>query len=137
MDIKYDLQKVESSWLKHFNDPESKSIIDTISEKFISDLSNKCSNFLEITLKNKLQNLGCYFNDDDFYDFIKNKVTKICPYENSNVYEFILDFDEKSRSGVFLFGIIERQNFSNFHENSISSTIIFESYSKSKILKSV
>lgn len=137
MNIKYDLQKIEASWLKDFNVTESKSIIDNISKKLISDLSNKSSKFLEITLKNKLESLGYYFHDDDFYDFIKNRVTKICPDLISSVYEFVLDFDEKNKTGVFLLGIIEKQNFSDISNNTINASINFESYFKSKILKAV
>lgn len=137
MNKEYNLKNIEPLWLKNFNEAKPISLIDNISLKVISDLSDKSSKFLEITLKNKLESLGYYFHDDDFYNFIKNRVTKICPDLISSVYEFVLDFDEKNKTGIFLLGIIEKQILSDLHNNRISASINFESYSKSKILKSV
>lgn len=130
----YSLNEIDINWMNLLNE---KSNINFITNEIIVDLSDKSNKFLEEKLKEKLISLGFIKNDNIFYDFLKHNVSKICLEENRNIYEFILNFDESDKSGIFLLGIVEEHVVNYSEINNVKASINFMTYDKSKILNNL
>jgi len=120
--FKMNTSDIAATWL---NDPElaKKPIFNVFMDKFLENARTEFEDRLKSYLYASLAHNGFEFlSDDEFFEFIKERVHRI-GFEGSPMkYQFYLDFVDEKNRGVFLGEYSEEVKIS--HEgNVITATI--------------
>lgn len=100
----------------------------TIMNDFTQKAWSEWEQKLKAYLKDNLKQFGYEFaTDDEFLNFCKERVNRICFEDNPNYYEFYLDYVNEENTGKLIGACSDEIEFVNDFENNKITVIIGKS----------
>lgn len=82
---------------------KNESLVDHILQKNIEEISKKHSATLSQYIRSNLQDFGFFFeSENEFLDFVRDRITRISFSENVYHFEYYLDYVSEANRGVLI-----------------------------------
>lgn len=108
---------IEKGYFDYYAQENPLSMIQQQMQDHLNKLRKDFDNHLKAYLIRNLQHIGYTFaNDNEFIEFVKNRVYRISTESRPNYYELRLDFVDKDNMGTYIGCYSDEINF--FEEKS-------------------